>query len=72
MYPLVAVLAIIIGIFLFVLASKIDTKKSTDISIKIVGFIITICDLVMLYFVLSGKLVLPLSKDYQEENTSEV
>ena len=71
MYPLVAVLAIIIGIFLFVLTSKISTKKTTDISIKIVGFIMIIGGLVMLYFVLSGKLVLPLAKDYQEENTSD-
>lgn len=71
MYPLVSVLAIIIGILLFVLAGKIGTKKSADISIKIIGFIMIISGLVMLYFVLSRKLVLPLSKDYQEENTSE-
>lgn len=61
MYPLISLLIIIIGIFLFVYVKK--TRKNSILAscAKIAGVILIAAGLLMLIFLMSGKLVLPLS-----------
>lgn len=61
MYTLISVLIIIIGIFMFVYVKK--TKKNSILAscVKIAGVILTAAGLLMLIFLISGKLILPLS-----------
>lgn len=63
MYPLISVLIIIVGIILFVLANKIAKNKTPVILIRIVSVILIAAGAILLYFLLSGRLVLPLSNN---------
>ncbi len=61
MYPLVSVLIIVVGALLLVFANKIiKNNKVNRIGIKVVGGILIIIGLLLLYFLLSEKLTLPL------------
>lgn len=62
MYPIVAAIIMIIGIILFIFARKI-AKENTVLAIclRAAGVILAAAGLAALYFLLSGKLVLPLS-----------
>lgn len=63
MYPLISVFIIVVGALLLVFANKIiKNNKVNRIGIKVVGGILIIVGLLLLYFLLSGKLTLPLSK----------
>ena len=62
MYPLISVFIIVVGALLLVFANKIINNKVNRIGIKVVGGILIIVGLLLLYFLLSGKLTLPLSK----------
>ena len=63
MYILLAIFAIIVGICLFAFANRITTNSTMGISIKIVGIILIVFGIIMAYLLLSGKVVLPLSKN---------
>ena len=63
MYPLISAFIIVVGALLLVFANKIiKNNKVNRIGIKVVGGILIIVGLLLLYFLLSGKLTLPLSK----------
>ena len=63
MYPFISVFIIVVGALLLVFANKIiKNNKVNRIGIKVVGGILIIVGLLLLYFLLSGKLTLPLSK----------
>ena len=63
MYPLISVFIIVVGALLLVFANKIiKNNKVNRIGIKVVGGILIIVGLLLLYFLLSGKLTVPLSK----------
>ena len=63
MYPLISVFIIVVGALLLVFANKIiKNNKVNRIGIQVVGGILIIVGLLLLYFLLSGKLTLPLSK----------
>ena len=66
MYPLISVFIIVVGALLLVFANKIIKNNKVNrigiIGIKVVGGILIIVGLLLLYFLLSGKLTLPLSK----------
>ena len=63
MYPLISVFIIVVGALLLIFANKIiKNNKVNRIGIKVVGGILIIVGLLLLYFLLSGKLTLPLSK----------
>ena len=63
MYPLISVFIIVVGALLLVFANKIiKNNKVNRIGNKVVGGILIIVGLLLLYFLLSGKLTLPLSK----------
>lgn len=62
MYPLLFIFIIVIGTLLLVFANKIvKNNNGYQICIRAVGGIIIIVGLFLLYFLLSGKLTLPLS-----------
>lgn len=61
MYPLISLLIIIIGIFLFVYVKKARKNSILASCAKIAGVILIAAGLLMLIFLMSGKLVLPLS-----------
>ena len=63
MYILLAIFAIIVGICLFAFANRITTNSTMGIGIKIVGIILIVFGIIMAYLLLSGKVVLPLSKN---------
>lgn len=63
MYPLISVLIIIVGVILFVLANKIAKNKTPIICIRAVSIILIAAGALLLYFLLSGRLVLPLSNN---------
>ena len=63
MYPLISVLIMIVGIILFVLSNKIAKNKIPVICIRIVSVVLIIAGAILLYFLLSGRLVLPLSNN---------
>lgn len=62
MYPILAAIIMIIGIILFIFARKI-VKENTVLTIclRAAGVILAAAGLAAIYFLLSGKLVLPLS-----------
>ena len=61
MYPLVSVFIIVVGVLLLVFANKIiKNNKAKRIGIKVVGGILIIVGVLLLCFLLSGKLTLPL------------
>lgn len=61
MYPLISVLIIIIGIILLVYAKAAKKNNTPAACIKIGAFIMIAAGLLMLYFLISGILTLPLS-----------
>lgn len=63
MYSLLAVFAIIVGICFFVFAKRMIKNSKAVIGINIVGTALIVIGIAMLYLLLSGKVVLPLSKD---------
>lgn len=63
MYPLLSILIIVFGALLLAFANKIVKNNNVyQIGIKVVGGILIIVGLLLMYFLLSGKLTLPLSK----------
>ena len=63
MYPLLSVFIIAIGILLFAFAKKMTKNNHAFvIFIRIIGCILIIGGLVLLYFLLSGNIKLPLFK----------
>ena len=72
MYPLISVFIIVVGALLLVFANKIiKNNKVNRIGIKVVGGILIIVGLLLLYFLLSGKLTLPLSKKVKFQFTQQ-
>lgn len=62
MYLLVGILAIIIGVILSITAKKIAKNKSgLAIGVRIIGVCLMVTGFAILYLLLSGKLILPLS-----------
>ena len=62
MYPLLSIFIIVVGVLLLAFANKIVKNNNVyQIGIKVVGGILIIVGLLLLYFLLSGKLALPLS-----------
>lgn len=62
MYLLLSIFIIVIGGLLLVFSNKIGKSNSViQTGIKVVGGILIIVGLLLLYFLLSGKLTLPLS-----------
>lgn len=64
MYPIIAALTIIIGMALFIFAKRI-AKENTALAIclRAAGILLAAAGLAALYFLLSGKLVLPLTEN---------
>lgn len=63
MYPFVSVFMIVVGTLLLVFANKIiKNNQVMQIGMKVVGGVFMIVGFLLLYFLLSGKLTLPLSK----------
>lgn len=62
MYLLLAIFLIIAGICLFVFANKMTENSKVIIVVKIVSIALVVIGTVMSYLLLSGKVVLPLSK----------
>ncbi|MCH5344478.1 MAG: hypothetical protein J1E64_10580 [Acetatifactor sp.] len=63
MYILLAIFAIIVGICLFAFANQITTNSTVGIGVKIIGIVLIVFGIIMAYLLLSGKVVLPLSKN---------
>lgn len=63
MYILLAVFAVIIGICLFVFAKRITKNSTVGVGVKIIGIVLIVLGIIMAYLLLSGKVVLPLSKN---------
>lgn len=62
MYPLLSIFTIAIGVLLLAFANKIvKNNNAIQIGIKVVGSFLIIVGLLLLYFLLSEKLTLPLS-----------
>ena len=62
MYPLLSIFITVVGALLLAFANKIVKNNNVyQIGIKVVGGILIIVGLLLLYFLLSGKLTLPLS-----------
>lgn len=62
MYPFVSVFMIVVGTLLLVFANKIiKNNQVMQIGMKVVGGVFMIVGFLLLYFLLSGKLTLPLS-----------
>ncbi len=62
MYPLLSIFITVVGVLLLAFANKIVKNNNVyQIGIKVVGGILIIVGLLLLYFLLSGKLTLPLS-----------
>lgn len=62
MYPLLSIFIIVIGSLLFIFANKIVKNNHIyQICMRAVGGILIIVGFLLLYFLLSGKLTLPLS-----------
>lgn len=62
MYPLLSIFIIVIGALLLAFASKIAKNNYVyQIGIKVISGILIIVGLLLLCFLLSGKLTLPLS-----------
>lgn len=62
MYPLLSIFIIVVGVLLLAFTNKIVKNNNVYlIGIKVVGGILIIVGLLLLYFLLSGKLTLPLS-----------
>ena len=62
MYPLISILAIIIGAILLMKSKKIINNKRLRFGTRIIGVCMAVAGLVTFYLLLSGKLVLPLLK----------
>lgn len=60
MYPILSVLLIIIGIIMLAFARKMARNQMIVISIRLAGIIAAVSGLILLYLLLTGKLVLPL------------
>ena len=63
MYILLAVLAVIVGICLFAFSNRIAKNRTVGIGIKIIGIILIVFGIIMAWLLLSGEIVLPLSKN---------
>lgn len=61
MYPLLALFIVIVGICLFAFANRMTKRSAVVIGIKVVGIVLIIVGLSLLYLLLSGKVILPLS-----------
>lgn len=62
MYPLLSIFIIVVGVLLLAFANKIvKNNRVYQIGIKVVDGILIMVGLLLLYFLLSGKLTLPLS-----------
>ena len=62
MYILLAIFAVIVGICLFAFANRITKNSTVGIGVKIIGIVLIVFGIIMAYLLLSGKVVLPLSK----------
>ena len=62
MYLLLAIFSAIIGMCLFIFANRLTKNSIAVTGIKIVGIILIVIGIIMSYLLLSGKVVLPLSK----------
>lgn len=61
MYSLLSIFIIVIGILLLAFTNKIVKNNNVlKICMKVVGSVLIIVGLLLLYFLLSGKLTLPL------------
>ena len=63
MYILLAVLAVIVGICLFAFSNRIAKNSTVGIGIKIIGIILIVFGIIMAWLLLSGEIVLPLSRN---------
>ena len=62
MYLIVSIMIIITGILLLTFVKRLSEKKPVVICVSIIGFMMIAGGLIMLYLILSGRLVLPLSR----------
>lgn len=62
MYLIVALLFFIIGIILLITAHKIVKENLKITFIRLIGFILIILSVIAIYMLLSGIIILPLSK----------
>ena len=65
MYPLLAILAAVVGICLFAFANRMTKNCTVNIGVKILGIALVVVGISMSYLLISGKVVLPLSKGCQ-------
>ena len=63
MYILLAIFAVIVGICLLAFANRITKNSTVGIGVKIIGSVLIVFGVIMAYLLLSGKVVLPLSKN---------
>lgn len=64
MYPLLCIFMIVLGIVLFAFVKKtVKDNGMLVMCIRIIGGILIVSGFLMLYFLLSGRLTLPLSKN---------
>ena len=63
MYILLAIFAVIIGICLFVFSNQITKNRTMCVGVKMIGIVLIVLGIIMAYLLLSGKVVLPLSKN---------
>ena len=73
MYPLISVFIIVVGALLLVFANKIiKNNKVNRIGIKVVGGLLIIVGLLLLYFLLSGKLTVFVNKKVLQKGVKKV
>lgn len=63
MYILLAIFAVIVGICLFTFANRITKNSTVNVGVKIIAIVLIVFGIIMAYLLLSGKVVLPLSKN---------
>ena len=61
MYPLLAILVAVVGVCLFAFANRMAKNSAATIGSRMVGIVLIVVGLSLLYLLLSGKVVLPLS-----------
>lgn len=63
MYILLSIFAVIVGICLFAFSYQITKNSMVSVGVKIIGIVLIVFGIIMAYLLLSGKVVLPLSKN---------